>query len=62
MNMVKVIFTNGMEMDFHGSSYTHNAEHKMFCIPSINNPKIMIPDHMVACVGQWDTEKEEFVQ
>lgn len=62
--MIKVIYTNGVEANFHGYYFEHNPDHKMFIIPplSVNGKHIMIPDHSVACIGAWDKEKEEFYQ
>ena len=60
MNMIKVIFTDGSEMNFHGNECTHNFEHKTFFIPTEEGNRIIIPDHSVRCVGVWDKEKNEF--
>lgn len=60
MTMIKVIYTDGSETNFHGSDFTHNSEHKMFFIETPGKKRIMIPDHCVACVGVWDKEKNEF--
>lgn len=58
--MVKVIYTNGTEANFHGSEFEHNVEHRMFFIISPGRKRIMIPDHCVACVGIWDKDENEF--
>ena len=47
---------------FHGEMYGHSIEHRAYCIPSPNNPKIMIPEQSVAVIGLWDEEKKEFKQ
>ena len=60
--MIKVIYTNGTEANFHGKAFTHNAQHKMFFIPTIELPLVQIPDHCVACIGIWDKENEEFMR
>lgn len=60
--MVKVIYTNGKEANFHGKAFVHNAAHKMFFIPSFDTPIVQIPDHCVACIGIWDKDNDEFAR
>lgn len=59
--MVKVIFTDGSEMNFHGIEYSHNAEHREFVVVQPgSNHRIFIPDRNVKVCGVWDNVKNEF--
>jgi len=60
--LIKVIFTDGREMNFHGNAFTHNAAHKMFYIPSFDVPLVQIPDHCVSCIGVYDKVNNEFMR
>lgn len=59
--MVKVIFTDGSEMNFHSADFRHQPEARRFIIEQPNSKyRVFVPDSNVKCCGVWDKEKGEF--
>lgn len=59
--MIKVIFTDGSEMTFHGTEAKHDPNYRRFLItqPGSKYTTIILDSNVKAC-GVWDKEKNEF--
>ncbi len=58
--MVKVIFTDGSEMNFHGESVLSTGSVINIFQNENEYKPVLIPMHNVKCCGVWDKEKGEF--